>query len=53
MPLVRRSADEIRRLACRSAQRRLEPAFVNAWSVWRPCHQAMAHQAHLKHALQL
>jgi hypothetical protein len=37
----------------RDSQRRLEPALVIAWSVGRRCHQAMARQAHLKHALQL
>ena len=51
--MVRWSVQEIRRLACRLAQRRIEPAFVVAWSVWRRSHQAMAQQAHLKQALQL
>jgi hypothetical protein len=51
--MVRWSVQEIRRLAGRLAQRRIEPAFVTAWSVWRRCHQAMAQRAHLKHALQL
>ena len=51
--LVRWSVQEIRRLANRLAQRRIEPAFVIAWSVWRRCHQAMARQAHLKRTLQL
>jgi hypothetical protein len=52
-PMVRWSVQEIRRLANRLAQRRIEPAFVIAWSVWRRCHQAMAQQAHLKRTLQL
>ena len=47
-PMVRWSVQEIRRLASRLAQRRIEPAFVIAWSVWRRCHQAIAQQAHLK-----
>jgi hypothetical protein len=51
--MVRWSVQEIRRLAGRLAQRRIEPAFVIAWSIWRRCHQAMAQQAHLKNALQL
>ena len=49
-PLVRWSVQEIRRLACRLAQRRINPAFVIAWSVWRRCHQAMAQQAHRQRA---
>jgi SRSO17 transposase len=52
-PIVRWSVQEIRRLAGRLAQRRIEPAFVVAWSVWRRCHQARAQQAHLKRAPQL
>jgi hypothetical protein len=51
--MVRWSVQEIRRLACRLAQRRLEPAFIIAWSVWRRSHQAMAQQAHLKRRAQL
>jgi hypothetical protein len=51
--MVRWSIQEIRRLAGRLAQRRIEPAFAIAWSVWRRCHQAMVQQAHLKRALQL
>jgi hypothetical protein len=42
-----------RRHAWRLAQRRIEPAFVIAWSVWRRCHQAEAQKAHLKRKLQL
>ena len=33
--MVRWSLQEIRRVAWRLAQRRIEPAFVIAWSVWR------------------
>jgi hypothetical protein len=51
--MVRWSVQEIRRLAGRLAQRRIEPALVIAWSGWRRCHHAMAQQAHLKRILQL
>ena len=39
---VRWSVQEIRRIAVRLAQRRIQPAYVIAWSVWRRCHQAAA-----------
>ncbi|AYO84718.1 hypothetical protein EBB05_22440 [Methylobacterium brachiatum] len=39
---------EIRRIAVRLAQRRIQPAHLIAWSLWRPAHQAAARQAHLK-----
>jgi len=39
---------EIRRIAVRLAQRRIEPAHVIAWSLWRRAHQAAARNAHLK-----
>jgi SRSO17 transposase len=48
--MVRWSVQGIRRLICRLAQRRIEPAFVIAWPVWRRCHQASAQQAHLSPA---
>src|SRR5215203_3917400 len=51
--MVRWSLQEIRRVAGRLAQRRIEPAFVIACSVWRRCHQAEAYKAHLKRKLQL
>ena len=35
LALVRWSVQEIRRVAMRLAQRRIEPAFVIAWSAWR------------------
>src|SRR5882757_3758341 len=35
-PLIRWSVQEIRRIAIRLAQRRINPAHVIAWSVWRP-----------------
>jgi hypothetical protein len=37
----------------RLAQRRLRPAQVIAWSLWRRAHQAAARQAHLKREAQL
>jgi phosphohistidine phosphatase SixA len=44
---------EIRRVAARLAQRRIQPAAVIAWSSWRRAHQAAAQQAHIKSKLQL
>src|SRR3954452_18190308 len=44
---------EIRRVAVRLAQRRIEPALILAWSAWRRAHQAAAQQAHFKRRLQL
>jgi hypothetical protein len=37
----------------RLAQRRIHPAHVIAWSLWRRAHQAAARHAHLKTKLQL
>jgi hypothetical protein len=51
--LIRWSVQEIRRIAVRLAQRRIEPAHVIAWSLWRRAHQAIAQQAHLSQKLQL
>jgi len=51
--LIRWSVQEIRRIAIRLAQRRIRPAHIIAWSLWRRAHQASAQQAHLKHKLQL
>jgi hypothetical protein len=53
MPLVRWSMQEIRRLASRLSQRRIEPALAIAWFLWRRCHQAIAAQARLRLALRL
>ena len=39
---------EIRRVAMKLAQRRIQPAYVIAWSLWRRAHQAEARRAHLK-----
>jgi hypothetical protein len=44
---------EIRRLAFKLAQRRISPAKILAWSLWRRAHQALARQAHLKQKMQL
>ena len=52
-PLIRWSLQEIRRIAIRLAQRRIEPAHIIAWSLWRRAHQAAARKAHLKSKLQL
>jgi len=35
------------------AQRRIQPARIIAWSLWRRAHQAQARLAHLKRKLQL
>jgi len=51
--MVRWSLEEIRRIAGRLIQRRIEPAFVIAWSVWRRCHQATAQKAHIKWGMEL
>ena len=51
--LVRWSVQEIRRVATRLQQRRIEPAFVIAWSAWRRAHQAMAQTSHRKRKVQL
>ena len=34
-------------MATRLQQRRIEPAFVIAWSAWRRAHQAMAQTSHI------
>ena len=51
--LIRWSVQEIRRVAIRLAQRRIHPAHVIAWSLWRRAHQAAAQRSHLKRILQL
>jgi hypothetical protein len=51
--LIRWSIQEIRRIASRLAQTRIEPAHIIAWSLWRRAHQAKAQQAHLKLKMQL
>src|SRR3954451_7879310 len=49
--LIRWSVQEGRRVAMRLAQRRIHPAHVIAWSLWRRAHQAAARNAHLKRQL--
>jgi hypothetical protein len=51
--LIRWSVQEIRRIAVRLAQRRIQPAHVIASSLWRRAHQAAARRAHLKRRTQL
>ena len=51
--LIRWSVQEIRRIAIRLAQRRISPAHVIAWSIWRRAHQAEARRAHIKRRAQL
>jgi hypothetical protein len=51
--LIRWYIEEIRRIAVRPAQRRIQPAHVIAWSLWRRAHQATGHQIHIRHKVQL
>src|ERR1700751_2876824 len=51
--LIRWSIQEIRRIAIKLAQRRIHPAQVLAWSLWRRAHQAEARRAHLQRKTQL
>jgi len=44
---------EIRRIAHRLARKRIDPAYIIAWSLWRRAHQAAAQKSHLKQKLQL
>lgn len=46
--LVRWSLQEIRRIATRLARRRINPAHIIAWSLWRRAHQATAQTAHIR-----
>ena len=48
--LIRWSIQEIRRIAMKLAQRRIQPAHIIAWSFWRRAHQAQARLAHIRHA---
>jgi hypothetical protein len=48
--LIRWSVQEIRHIAIKLAQRRIQPARIIAWSLWRRAHQAEARRAHLKRA---
>jgi hypothetical protein len=51
--LIRWSVQEIRRIATRLARRRIEPASIIAWSLWRRAHQAAAQRAHFMSKMQL
>jgi len=51
--LIRWSVQEIRRIIIKLAQRRIQPAQIIAWSLWRRAHQAAARRAHLKRRMQL
>ena len=51
--LIRWSIQEIRRIAIRLARKRIKPAHIIAWSLWRRAHQAIARRAHLKAKRQL
>jgi len=51
--LIRWSIQEIRRIAIKLAQRRIQPAHIITWSLWRRAHQAEARRAHLKTKMQL
>jgi hypothetical protein len=44
---------EVRRIANKLAQRRIQPATIIAWSCWRRAHQVAAKKAHLKSNMQL
>ncbi len=52
-PLIRWSIQEIRRIAIRLAQRRIQPAQIIACSLWRRAHQAADQSAHFKQKMQL
>jgi hypothetical protein len=51
--LIDWSTQEICRIATQLAQRRIEPAHIIAWSLWRRAHQAAAKRSHLKQRMQL
>jgi hypothetical protein len=51
--MIRWSVQEIRRIATRLAQRRIQPAHIIAWSIWRRAHQAAARKAHITGKMQL
>ena len=52
-PLIRWSIQKIRRIAVRLEQRRIQPAYIIAWSLWRRAHQAArtARSFEMKHAI--
>jgi len=47
------SIQEIRRIVIKLAQRRIQPAHIIVWSLWRRAHQTEARRAHLKTKMQL
>src|SRR3981081_387123 len=47
-PLIRWSIQEVRRIAIRLARKRIRPAHIIAWSLWRRAHQAAAQPAHFQ-----
>jgi len=51
--LIRWSIQEIRRIAYRLAQKRIDPADIIAWSLWRRAHQAAAQKSHSRRKSQL
>src|SRR3982074_3328563 len=51
--LIRWSIQEVRRIAIRLARKRIKPAHIIAWSLWRRAHQAIARRAHIKARRQL
>jgi hypothetical protein len=51
--LIPWSIQEMRRIAQRLARKRIQPADVVAWSLWRRAHQAAAQKSHLKQKSQL
>src|SRR6202035_4122340 len=51
--LIRWSIQEVRRIAIRLARKRIRPAHIIAWSLWRRAHQAAAQRAHFKANRQL
>src|SRR3990167_1298477 len=51
--MIRWSIQEVRRVANKLAQRRINPAYIIAWSCWRRAHQAAARRACLKNKMQL
>jgi hypothetical protein len=51
--LIRWSIQEVRRIAIRLARKRIQPAHIIAWSLWRRAHQALAQRARYKAKEQL
>jgi hypothetical protein len=51
--LIRWSIQEIHQIAQRLARKRIQPAYIIAWSLWRPAHQAAAQKAHFKRKSRL